>query len=78
MCGAYGISVKRLQDLIDRFDIENTLEDFKPRWNIRPCQFNPVIINHEKKGIELMLWGLIPHFAKDDHYEYKAVFKAFG
>ena len=44
MCGAYGLSVKTIKDIIYRFDIEdeNTFEDFKPRWNIRPGQFNPI------------------------------------
>jgi len=42
MCGGYGLSVKNIKDVYDRFDIENTLENFKPRWNIRPGQFNPI------------------------------------
>jgi putative SOS response-associated peptidase YedK len=56
-----------------RFFIENTLENFKPRWNIRPGQLNPVIVNHEKKEIELMFWGLLPHFGRHEHYKYKAI-----
>jgi putative SOS response-associated peptidase YedK len=73
MCGAYGLSVKNIQDLIDRFDIENTLDNFKPRWNIRPGQENPVVVDHGNKEIEYMLWGLLPHFAKDEHYKYKTI-----
>jgi putative SOS response-associated peptidase YedK len=76
MCGAYGLSVKTIKDIINRFDIEiedEKIEDFKPRWNIRPGQHNPVIVNNEKKQIEYMLWGLIPHFAKDDHYKFKTI-----
>ncbi|MGB9928363.1 MAG: SOS response-associated peptidase [Methanosarcina sp.] len=73
MCGAYGISVKRIQDLIDRFDFVNTLENFKPRWNVRPGQENPVIVNHANKEIELMVWGLLPHFAKDENYKHKPI-----
>lgn len=73
MCGAYGLSVKNIQDLIDRFGIENTLDNFKPRWNIRPGQENPVVVDHGNKEIEYMLWGLLPHFAKDEHYKYKTI-----
>jgi len=73
MCGAYGISVKKIQDLIDRFDIVNALENFKPRWNVRPGQENPVIVSHENKEIEYMLWGLLPHFAIDEHYKNKPI-----
>ncbi len=38
MCGAYGFSVKDAKEVYNRFDIENTLEDFKPRFNARPGQ----------------------------------------
>lgn len=73
MCGAYGLSVKTIKDVLNRFDIGNTLNNFEPRWNIRPGQSNPVIVNHEKKEIELMVWGLLPHFTKDEHYKYKTI-----
>ena len=62
-----------VNDIYDRFGIENALENFKPRWNIRPGQLNPVIVNLEKKKIEFMLWGLFPHFAKNEHYKYKTI-----
>ena len=78
MCGAYGLSVKTIKDIIYRFDIEddNTFEDYKPRWNIRPGQYNPVVVKqaeNEKNHIELMKWGLLPHFAKDEHYKHKPI-----
>jgi len=73
MCGAYGLSVRNIQNLIDRFDIVNALDNFKPRWNIRPGQSNPVIVNQGDKEIELMVWGLLPHFAADEQYKYKTI-----
>ena len=73
MCGAYGLSVRNIQNFIDRFDIVNFLDDFKPRWNIRPGQSNPVIVSQGDKEIELMVWGLLPHFAADEQYKYKAI-----
>ena len=73
MCGAYGLSVQNIQNLIDRYDIVNFLDNFKPRWNIRPGQSNPVIVNQENKEIELMVWGLLPHFAADEQYKYKTI-----
>jgi putative SOS response-associated peptidase YedK len=77
MCGAYGLSVKTIKDIIYRFDVEDeNVEGFKPRWNIRPGQHNPVVVKHaknEKKNIEMMLWGLVPHFAKDEHNKYKTI-----
>lgn len=73
MCGAYGLSVRNIQNLIDRFDIVNALDNFKPRWNIRPGQSNPVIVNQGNKEIGLMVWGLLPHFATDEQYKYRTI-----
>lgn len=73
MCGAYGFSVKDAKEVYNRFGIENTLESFRPRWNIRPGQMNPVIVSLEHTEITLMFWGLLPHFAHDEHYKYKTI-----
>jgi len=78
MCGAYGLSVKTIKDIISRFDVDddNSFEDYKPRWNIRPGQHNPVVVKkaeNEINNIEYMLWGLLPHFAKDEHYKHKPI-----
>jgi putative SOS response-associated peptidase YedK len=79
MCGAYGLSVKTIKDIINRFDVEiedENIEGFRPRWNIRPGQFNPVVVKKaeiEKNRIEFMLWGLLPHFAHDEHYKHKPI-----
>ncbi len=43
MCGAYGFSVKDAREVYNRFGVMNKLADFKPRWNIRIGQMNPVI-----------------------------------
>jgi putative SOS response-associated peptidase YedK len=71
MCGAYGFSVKNAKELYDRFDVVNTLADFRPRFNVRPGQMNPVITSHSPNQISRMFWGLIPHFANDKKYPYK-------
>ena len=77
MCGAYGLSVKTIKDIIYRFDVEDdNFEDFKPRWNIRPGQNNPVVVKqakNEKNQIESMHWGLLPHFTHDEHYKHKPI-----
>jgi putative SOS response-associated peptidase YedK len=72
MCGAYGFSIKNAKQVYDRFGIQNTL-DLKPRYNIRPGQLNPVVTNDNQTTISLMFWGLIPHFAQDEHYKYKTI-----
>jgi putative SOS response-associated peptidase YedK len=74
MCGAYGFSIKKAIEVYDRFNVQNTLLDFKPRYNIRPGQMNPVITREKNTNtISRMFWGLIPHFAKDDNYKYKTI-----
>ncbi len=73
MCGAYGFSVKDAKEVYDRFDIENTLENFKPRFNVRPGQMNPVITAQDQNEISRMFWGLLPHWAHDEHYKYKTI-----
>jgi putative SOS response-associated peptidase YedK len=72
MCGAYGFSIKNAKEVYDRFGIQNTL-DLKSRYNIRPGQLNPVVTSNDKPVISLMFWGLIPHFARDEHYKYKTI-----
>jgi putative SOS response-associated peptidase YedK len=73
MCGAYGFSVKDAKEVYDRFEVVNTLEDLKPRWNVRPGQMNPVITSHSPNKISRMFWGLIPHWAKDKSFAYKTI-----
>lgn len=73
MCGAYGFSVKDAREVYERFDTVNTLDELKPRWNIRPGQMNPVVISQSPNQILRMFWGLIPHFASDEHYKYKTI-----
>jgi len=73
MCGAYGFSVKDAKEVYDRFEVVNTLDDLKPRWNVRPGQMNPVITSHSPNKISRMFWGLIPHWAKDKSFAYKTI-----
>jgi putative SOS response-associated peptidase YedK len=64
MCGAYGFSVKDAKEVYDRFEVVNTLEDHKPRWNVRPGQMNPVITSHSPNRISRMFWGVNPALGK--------------
>ena len=73
MCGAYGFSVNDAKEVYDRFEVMNTLEDLKARWNVRPGQMNPVITSHSPNQISRMFWGLIPHWAKDKSFAYKTI-----
>jgi putative SOS response-associated peptidase YedK len=73
MCGRYGFSVKNAKDVYERFDTANELEDFKPRYNIAPGQQNPIITKHSPNQISRMVWGLIPHWAKDTKFQFQTI-----
>ena len=73
MCGAYGLSIKKAKEVYDRFGVQNTLADLSARYNIRLGQLNPVITREKEVSISRMIWGLIPHSAKDEHYRYRTI-----
>jgi putative SOS response-associated peptidase YedK len=73
MCGRYGFSVTDAKELYERFDVDNELLDYHPRYQISPGQFNPVITRHSPNHVQSMLWGLIPHWAKDETMKWKTI-----
>ncbi|MEH6662845.1 MAG: SOS response-associated peptidase [Parasphingorhabdus sp.] len=43
--------------------------NFQPNYNICPTQMVPVCVNREGgRSLELMRWGLVPHWAKDTKF----------
>jgi putative SOS response-associated peptidase YedK len=66
MCGRYTLT--RQEDLVE--DLQASLgmsaqgEWWKPRFNVAPTQPAPVVILRDgTRTIELMRWGLVPHWA---------------
>jgi len=71
MCGAYGFSVKDEREVYDRFGVVNKLADFKPRWNIRIGQMNPVIyMTADGVQIKNMYWSFLPSWAKEKRLQF--------
>jgi len=71
MCGAYGYSVKAEREIYDRFEIENTLDSFKPHWNIHIMTMNPVIyMTADGVQIKYMYWTFLPKWAKKKRLDY--------
>jgi len=71
MCGAYGFSVKDAREVYDRFGVMNKLADFKPRWNIRIGQTNPVIyMTADGVQITYMYWSFLPSWAKEKRLKF--------
>ncbi len=64
MCGRYTLS--RIQEIFERFQIEAKDLELAPRYNIAPEQTMPVVVRGEKNRLELMRWGLIPSWAKEE------------
>lgn len=70
MCGRY--SVTRNENIVE--EMQATLELsaarddwWKPRYNVAPTQPAPVVTAHDgARAIELMRWGLVPHWAGHD------------
>jgi putative SOS response-associated peptidase YedK len=71
MCGAYGFSVKDEREVYDRFALENTLENFKPHWNIRIGTMNPVVyMTADGVQIKDMYWTFLPRWAPEKRLQF--------
>jgi len=72
MCGRYSSDGINASALAERFDVQNTLEEFAPNHNIKPTQDAPVVVARDgNRELALMQWGLIPGWAKDPKIGYK-------
>src|SRR5689334_19370469 len=67
MCGRYALI--DTNEIGDRFDVD-LLDPIKPNFNAAPTQDMPVIT---KDGLQIMRWGLIPVWAKDEKIGYKMI-----
>ena len=65
MCGRYVLYDTDILD--ERYDVEIGLE-LHPNYNAAPTQTMPVVT---ADGLELMRWGLIPRWARDEKIGYK-------
>jgi putative SOS response-associated peptidase YedK len=65
MCGRYALY--DFEELYDEYAIPEGF-DIAPNYNAAPTQTMPVITEN---GLEMMRWGLIPRWAKDEKIGYK-------
>lgn len=63
MCGAFSV-IHPFRDLSARFNAGYTEEFDAPRYNIRPSQPIPVILNSNSKVISFAQWGIHPKYDK--------------
>ena len=73
MCGRYGFSVKNTKNVYEKYNIQNELFNYIPRYNIAPGQMNPVITKNGYNKISRMFWGLIPYWAQDKSFSFRTI-----
>lgn len=76
MCGRY--TIYQTGELNARYDVDDAeqdelLEDLKANYNVAPGQKLPVITRNSPNRLELMRWGLIPVWAKDEKIGYRMI-----
>lgn len=66
-------TVWELSEFMDYYILEKPADDLKPRYNAAPGQNIPVITKGkaDKNKLEIMRFGLIPSWAKDEKMGYK-------
>jgi putative SOS response-associated peptidase YedK len=69
MCGRFNLVGPG--NLHYRFATQNALPGLEPRYNIAPSQQVVIITNHRE--MELVRWGLVPHWAKDARFGGKTI-----
>jgi putative SOS response-associated peptidase YedK len=65
MCGRYALygPVSRLRE---HFGVDFDEAEFRPRFNLAPQQFAPVIRQHDgARCVSMLRWGLLPAWSKD-------------
>ncbi len=71
MCGRFVVIPDNLKA---RFDIWGNIVEIKPNYNAAPSQHLPVILfDGEHNQLELMEWGLIPHWSKAKQTGYSMI-----
>jgi putative SOS response-associated peptidase YedK len=61
--------------MYDRFSIANrqVTIDLEPHYNITPGNYLPVVVKHSPNQVELMKWGLVPHWSKEPRVKYSTI-----
>jgi len=65
MCGRFAVA-KSHEQLTKRFGVVNIDPNYRLSFNISPRQKTPVILNEAPDEIQMVQWGLVPRWAKDD------------
>ena len=72
MCGRFTITIEPVffqQEL----DLGKVPAEWTPRYNTAPTQDIPVVLNKDTRDVEMLRWGLIPFWAKDEKIGYRMI-----
>ncbi|MGD9124593.1 MAG: SOS response-associated peptidase [Desulfarculaceae bacterium] len=72
MCGRF-TQGQEMAVLEKRFELEPGGLELKPRYNLAPGQETGVVAQGRGRRLELMRWGLVPHWAQDVAVGYKNI-----
>lgn len=75
MCGRFSLA-EYYESLEEYFKIDEPFEDIvlKPRFNIAPSQYHPVVVHEDEKNrLRIFKWGLVPSWSKDTKIGYKMI-----
>ena len=67
MCGRF-VSFHGPAAIRDAFRTVGDIPNVAPSWNVAPTQAAMVVRRHPESGerhLDLLRWGLVPHFTKD-------------
>lgn len=65
MCGRYNLS--HLDGIAERYGVDLDGIELRPNHNVKPTQIAPVVVYDQqarRNKLELMKWGIKPHWAK--------------
>jgi putative SOS response-associated peptidase YedK len=72
MCGRFTITIEPAffqQEL----DLGSVPPEWTPRYNAAPSQDIPVVLNPDTRNVEMLCWGLIPSWAKDNKIGFRMI-----
>lgn len=72
MCGRFTITLEPAF-FQQEFDLGNIPSEWTPRYNVAPTQKIPVVKNFLTRDVEMLRWGLVPHWAKDLSIGYRLI-----
>jgi len=75
MCGRYA-AFRSVDEIRRLFATVNPPVNFSPTWNMAPTRLAPVVRRHPGEGarhLDLLAWGLVPHWAKDPAKERRPI-----